>query len=268
MARSTFICLVFMLIASPLFAQEVGFYIVSDDPLAVQDETTLPLTNLFDYVKENAGFNLKGKILVGDDETKQTLSKPEAQVAIVSPDFFEKNKESYQLKKILGTIPSYSTGPFERYYIMTHRDTDVATLSSRSTSVTIFASKIYSKDFLSSKIFVAVENEMTKIPWFPLESKNIVESIKQIAAGQTDHFALLTGYEFSIINNLRKRNPELIALKLVYSSPQFPSNALVSVGAIDPTTLAKVKKALVDMTNNLQGNLILKQLKLKGFAEL
>lgn len=268
MSRTLFFCLILTLLATPLFAQEIGFYIVSDDNEVTTESRASSLEVFFDYVKENSGFDLKGKFLVGAVEAKQFFSATTPQVAIVSPDFYEKNKDSYQLKKILGTIPSYSTGPFERYYIMTHRDTDVITLSSRSTSVNLFSSKILSKEFLSAKIFVALDNEMTKIPWFPLESKNIVENIKQIAGGQTDTFALLTGYEFSIINNLRKGNPELTALKLVYSSPQFPSSALVSVGTIDPTTLAKVKKALVDMTNNLQGNLILKQLKLKGFAEL
>jgi len=73
---------------------------------------------------------------------------------------------------------------------------------------------------------------------------------------------------FPSLKNYAKKNPDFAGLKLVYTSKQLPSSPLVSVGKNDETTLSKVKKTLKAMSGSLKGNLILKKLRLKGFAEL
>ncbi|MBF0105514.1 MAG: PhnD/SsuA/transferrin family substrate-binding protein [Deltaproteobacteria bacterium] len=249
------------------FAGDLAFYIIYPDGEGDTESARPYLGQLYDYLNEKTGLSVDGLYLNDPDEAVLALKNKGINLAIVSPDFFEQYKDQFQFSPVLKTIPVYSAGPYEKYYIMAEKNVDIADIMEKNTPVSLFSSKAYDDAFLNNKVFY--ENaEIKKITWVLGQSPDIVNTIKEITAGKKNTFVLLTGYEFSVINDLKKKNMDFARLKLVYTSREQPSSPLILIGTERPKELPAIKEALLGMPLSLSGNLILKKLRLKGFAEI
>lgn len=256
-----------LLVSWEAFAQSISFYVVSleneGDPNSVKPH----LAELFDYLKETTGVPVTGMYINSLTDADLAFKQDRIHLAIVPNDFFEQNEKKFNLARLLRTMPSYSGGPFERYYIMANLHADILSLMEQQTPVRLVATRFYDNGFFNEKVFVG-SGDIKKVLWKFEQTPNILEAIQHIAAGDPNVFVFLTGYEFSIVNGLRKQNKDFAKLKLVYTSRELPSSPLVTVGAVDLTAVEKIKAALFNMSGNLRGDMILRKLRLTGFAEL
>jgi len=251
--------------ATNAFAEAVQFYFIHPGGEGDTEEAKPYIAAFYDYLKEQTGLSFDGLYLNDKDEAVKALKNKEIMLAIVSPEFFSKHKVKYNLNEILKTIPSYSSGPYEKYFIMTNKDTKLTHLVNTTRKTQLFVSQKYDSRFLNNVIFS--ENKMIqKIPWNLEETPNVLKTLRKINSGEKDTFVLLTGYEFSVINKLRKRSQDFLELKLVFSSTELPSSTVVVVGKATETDIDKIKRSLLTMPSTLNGNLILKRLRLKGFT--
>lgn len=255
------------LLSWPVFAQSVSFYVLSPEKEGDPDSAKPYLAEFFDYLKEETGIAITGMYINTTTNADLDFKQGPVHFAIIPNDYFEQNEKKFNFTKRLMTMPIYSGGPFERYYIMANLHADILTLMEQQTPVRLVATKYYSDIFLSEKIF-GDSGDIKKVLWKFEQTPDILEAIKQIAGGDPGVFVFLTGYEFSIVNGLRKQNRDFAKLKLVYTSPELPSSSLVTVGVVDETTTTKIQEALLNMSGNLRGDMILKKLRLKGFAGL
>jgi len=200
------ISLLFILIAHTALAQDLSFYIIYPEGEGDTDSAKPYLANLFDYIKETTGIQFNGLYLNDSHEATEAFKKNKVNLAIVSPEFYDRYRSKYHLNKILQTIPVYSTGPFERYYIMAGTKTKVMEVMEKQEPVDLYSSKSYDQKFLDNQIFID-NDQIKKIPWKLKETPDILSAIKEIASGNNNGFVLLTGYEFSIIKKLRKKKP-------------------------------------------------------------
>lgn len=252
---------------APARAAAVNLYFVQPDGEGDTASAKPYLQSFFDHVAEISGVTVDGLYLNDEEEAVSALQNKKVQLAVVSPAFYQKYKDKFAFKKILDTIPIYSNGPYEKYYIMAHADTDVLALMDQQIRVNLFTGKTYTDDFLNEKIFFG-NDEIKKIPWHLRQTDDLFGAIKKIADSGQNTFVLLTGHEFSVINKMRRGSEELSSLKLVYTSKELPSHALVSVNGFDGQDLKKLTNTLVGLSKTLKGNLVLKKLRLKGFATL
>lgn len=263
---------IFFIFFSVLFAVQVraenlGFYIIHPDGEGDADAAKPFLAGLFDYLNELTQIKVDGLYLNDSDEAVEALKQNKIQLAIVSPEFFESFKDTYSMTQVLKTIPIYSNGAYERYYILADKGTNILSLMDQQISVNLFASKAYEESFLNDKIFLG-NDEIKKIPWKLQETDDIINAISIIAEGKANTFVLLTGYEFSVVSKLKKSNPDFAKLKLVYTSRELPSSMIVTIGKNKSQNIDKIKEAMLGMATSLRGNIILKNLRLKGFANL
>lgn len=265
MKKTTF-TLALLLITLPAVASEFSFYMIYPEGEGDTEAARPYLARFFDYLKEKTGITVAGLYLNDEHEGAKALKNKDVNLAIVSPDFFDKYRARFHLEKILNTVPIYATGPYERYYIMAHKDTDIAALRDKEIRVNLFSSQNHTDRFLKEKIFTA-NDQIKQIPWQLRNTGDILGAIKKVAKGTKNTFVLLSGHEFAVVNKLKKRDADFAALKLVYTSRELPSSPLVTVGNQPEPKVAKIKKALVEMSANLKGNIILKKLRLKGFVE-
>lgn len=257
----------FLLLATRVFAQGVSFYIVYPEGEGDPNSAQPYLAEFFDYLKEQTGVPVTGMYINSLTDAENIFKQDNIQLAIVSPEFFEKNSSKFNLTKTLQTIPSYSGGPFERYYIMAGPEVDVLSLMDQQATVKLVASRFYDAPFLNEKIFI--ENpEMKKLVWQFEQTSNILDTIKQVATGAPNTFLFLTGYEFSVVNGLKKQNKDFAKLRLVFTSRELPSSPLVTVGKVNMEQVEQIKAVLLNMPGSLKGDMILKKLRLKGFAAL
>lgn len=254
-------------IAWPVFAQSVSFYVLSSEKEGDPNSTKPYLAEFFDYLKEATDIPVTGMYINTTTEADIDFKQGPVHFAIIPNDYFEQNEKKFNFTKQLKTMPIYSGGPFERYYIMANLHADILALMEQQTPVRLMATKYYSDSFLSEKIF-GDNGDIKKVLWKFEQTPDILEAIKQIAGGDPNVFVFLTGYEFSVVNGLRKQNKDFAKLMLVYTSPELPSSPLVTVGAVDEVTTTKIKETLLNMSGNLRGDMILKKLRLKGFAGL
>ena len=256
-----------MFLSTAVHAQEsVDFYFIHPGGEGSADDAKPYLNEFFSYLNEQTGKNFKGIYLNDLDDAVDALKDEKIDMAIVSPSFFSKYRKKFLLQTVLKTIPSYSSGPYEKYFIMTNQNTDITKLATSQSKVKLYTSQEYSKEFLNETIFG--DNEaIKKISWHLLPSSDIAATIKEIAASDHNTFVLLSGYEFSVVNALRKRNPAYKSLKLAFASSELPSSSLVIVGNKQHNSMGPLKQALLKMPKTLIGNMILKKLRLKGFTE-
>ncbi|MFH1357680.1 MAG: PhnD/SsuA/transferrin family substrate-binding protein [bacterium] len=263
----TLIILLLLLFSFSVQAQEkVDFYFIHPGGEGSADDAKPYLSEFFAYLNEQTGKNFQGIYLNDLDDAVEALTDEKVDMAIVSPSFLLKFKNKFLLQTVLKTIPAYSSGPYEKYFIMTNQDTDITKLASSHSKVKLYTAQEYSKEFLNETIF-GDNDAIKKISWQLLPSPDITTTIKEIAAGNNNTFVLLSGYEFSVVNALRKKNPAYQSLKLAFSSSELPSSSLVIVGDKQQNAMEPLKQALLKMPKTLGGNIILKRLRLKGFTE-
>lgn len=260
------IFLILLLWSSLAAASNLTFYVIHPEGEGDSNAAKPYLSNLYDYLNQATKLNFSGLYLNDADDAETALKDKKVNLAIVSPEFYEKFHKKYDLNPVLKTIPIYSNGPYERYYIMAHQSTKVQNLMDEQTRVNLFSAKDYPEDFLNGKVFIG-NDEIKKIPWKLQTSSDIVEAIKKVSAGEPNTFVLLTGHEFSVVNKLRRHQKDFEGLKLIYTSKELPSSSLVTIGKNNNPELGKIKAALIQMPSSLHGNLILKKLRLKGFAQ-
>lgn len=223
------------------------------------------LEEFYTYLQDQTGQEWTGEYVNDPSDAKKLLKKSKSGFAIVSPEFKSQYKQSFQFKTVLKTVPQYATGAYEKFYILSHKDTDILTLINEPVRVNLFTSQPMQTSFLNEKIFF--ENEQIKtIPWNLQQTGNILGAIQKIASGVSGTFVLLTGYEFQMIQKLKANKKELQNLKLVYTSPELETAQLVSFGESNTPNSQALKTALLKMDQSLKGNLILKNLRLKKFS--
>jgi len=259
-----FVCF-FPLLALATDTQQVSFYVIQPGGDGSTEEAKPYLLEFFDYLREQTGTSFDGLYINSKNEAVTALQNKGVQLAIVSPEFIATYRDRFNFISVLKTIPIYSSGPYEKYFIMTNKATNLIDLADQNTKVSLYTSGDYDGAFLNNVIFG--ENEMIKkISWQMIQSPDVLNIIKEIDAGKTNTFVLLTGYEFSVIQQLKRSN-SLPSLQLVFSSTELPSSHVVTLGSGNTSLLGTLKTALVNMPNSLKGNMILKHLRLKGFAE-
>ena len=235
---SLFICLVI----TPLAFAAENFDFIYPGGEGNSDSAKPFINEFYNYLNDATQKEWTGEYINESDEGQKRLKKVKSGYAIVSPQFYKAQNQKLGLKPLLRTIPEYATGPFERFYIVSQKDT-----------------------FLNEQIFF--ENEQIKtIPWNLQETGNILGALQKIAAGKSGTFALLTGFEFQMIQKLKAKKQEFKNLKLIYTSPELPTARLVSFGNTNSETNKELQSILLKMKNSLKGNVILKNLRLKGFA--
>lgn len=258
---SLFICLVI----TPLAFAAENFDFIYPGGEGNSDSAKPFINEFYNYLNDATQKEWTGEYINESDEGQKRLKKVKSGYAIVSPQFYKAQNQKLGLKPLLRTIPEYATGPFERFYIVSHKDTDVLTLMNKPFRVNLFTSQNMKDTFLNEQIFF--ENEQIKtIPWNLQETGNILGALQKIAAGKSGTFALLTGFEFQMIQKLKAKKQEFKNLKLIYTSPELPTARLVSFGNTNSETNKELQSILLKMKNSLKGNVILKNLRLKGFA--
>jgi len=121
-------------------AQPINFYFIH--PGGEGDDVAAKpyLTRFFAYLTEQTQKEFSGKYVNDVDTAVKEIKRGLVEGAIVSPKFFEKYKNKFKLKEILKTTPSYSNGPYEKYYILAHKGTDVTALD-KADSVDLYSSR-------------------------------------------------------------------------------------------------------------------------------
>jgi ABC-type phosphate/phosphonate transport system substrate-binding protein len=247
-------------------AQAASFYFVHPGGEGDGQSARPYLQGFFDYLEELSGLPFEGKYLNNVEDAEAAFKEKSIDLAIVSPKFYKQFHKKLHLKRVLKTIPVYSTGPYEKYYIMSGPDVDFQALMKQSKPVHLFASGNYSQGFLRNQLFEG--EDLVKVPWKSKQTDDLLAAIKKVAEGEKNSFVLLTGHEFSVVNKMRKKDASFKKLMLVFTSKGLASSSLVMVkDKVSAEDLVKVKKALLKMPESLTGNVVLKRIRLKGFAE-
>lgn len=249
----------------PVFGDDISLYVIADKPSILVNKKP-DFEDLCEYLLLNAGLTVTGAYSDDMAQTEKLLQEKKVSLAIVSQEFFESSKTRLNLNKFLLTIPIYSNGPYESLHILAHKDTNILTLMDQAAAVDLFATNDYDQKFLDDKLFSG-NDQIKKISWSLKETTDISTATKNVAHAASNAFVLLTGEEFFTINKLRTQDKELQNLKLIYTSPNLPTNILVVASSVDAAILAKLKSALLTMSGTLNGDLALKKIGLKGFAD-
>lgn len=258
--------LIFFVFSHPVFAGDFSFYFIYPGGEGDSDAAKPYINSFYEALSQNSGKNFTGEYFNDVLDAVEAFKSKKVDLAIVSPEFYDEYSAKYNLKQIIKSIPIYSTGPYEKFYIMAYMGVDFESVVQNMTPIQLVASQKYRKNFLNDKLFYGDER-LQKMPWTLQETTDILAAIKKVAAGQQDAFVLLTGYEFFIIKELKKKNKEFGSLKLFYTSQELPSSPVVVVGdKIGEKDLELIKTALLKMPDSLNGLMILKKLRLKGFS--
>lgn len=262
-----FLLLVILLLVAPrVRAETVNFFIVQPGGEGDTESAQPYLAEFFSYLGEKTKLTIGGQYINDANEALSLFKAKRVSLAIVSPEFYEKYKEQFKLKQVLATIPSYSAGAFEKYHIVAHTGTDLSLLTENETTLSLISSQDLSADFLQEKILG--DSLLLKRPrWLLQHTDNMLAEIRKVSAGSSSALILLTGYEFSVITELKKTRPEFQGISLVFSSAELPSSTLVTVGST-MAPLKPITEALLTMHESLKGSIALKNLRLKGFATL
>lgn len=223
------------------------------------DESAQPiLQEFYSYLKTHTGESWQGTYHNDDaDEIIRFLKKQKRDLAVVSHIFQQSEPEHVPSDELVKTIPLYSDGPAETYYLMGGEKPDqkperiLSSAAQESLSLkTLFPDK---KNLHNKKIRV---------------SFNLVKDIGLISSGASSHLVLLSGYEYSVIQKLKNTRPDFQKLKLLYASNPQPSAKVVVLNPKVPVlALKKLKQTLLRMGTDPEGRAILKKLRLKGFVE-
>ncbi|MCP5465001.1 MAG: PhnD/SsuA/transferrin family substrate-binding protein [Deltaproteobacteria bacterium] len=252
-------------IPSAVFANPLNFSFIYPEGEG-DNQTAQPyLKSFFEKIKENGGPELTGNYFNDADDAQEALEEGQIDFAIVEPLFFERFSKKLKLRPLLKAVPSYSNGAFEKYYIMAFKDTDVTELEKPGIAVNLFASREYNENFLNNQIFKN-NDQIKKVPWYSRQTENLLKILKEIDAGKNNTFVLLTGYEFTVINKIKKQGKDFQNLKLVYTSPELPSSVLVIGKDVPKEQQESLSNALQQMSSSLTGQIALKKLRLKGFT--
>lgn len=263
-----FLLLVFL--SQSMHAHALDFSFVYPDGEGDSESAKPYLENFFAYIKEKTGLDFTGDYYNDGDEFKESLAQKKPHIAIIQNDFLESLQGQLQAERLLQTIPIYSSGPYERLYILSGDFYNLLInplVQSQTREIKIHASKVYTPEFVQQKLFP--ENPMFKnVTWKVEQTSDILSVLKKISSGEIKTMVLLTGYEHYVVKALIKSNEKFANLKLVFASPDLPSTPLVLLDktALSADQVQKLKTTLIDMSQSLKGQVILKNLRLKGFA--
>lgn len=254
--------------AAPAEAQAASFYVIHPGGEGDADTARPYLESLFEYLEKSTGVAVSGTYLNDEQEGLKAWTDGEPDIAILTPGFYAKHLKVEAPEPWLVTIPIYASGPYEKLYILSHLDTDLVALPGRKEAVKLLSSRSYDQAFLTDQLFVQAPN-FAKIAWQSHAVSDLLGTLKSLSAGPSQGFVLLTGYEYGVVKDLIRHQEEYKGLKLVFTSPELPSSVVVvsAKSRLSADQRDKLKTALMGMSSTLTGKLILKNLRLKGFAD-
>lgn len=224
------------------------------------------LADFFDYVKSKTGLDIQGEYYNDENEAVEVLKSGKTDFAVVSPEFFTQYKDDLVLDPLLKTVPSYASGPYEKYYILAGENMVPSQYAAQRGAAALYASQSYQSDFIET--LIKESTELRNVTFNLQQTPQILKILKDVAERKDTAFLLLSGYEYSVLERLKSSSPIFNNLKLVYESPEFPSSPLVRVGnAVQQGELIKIKKALLGMDKDPQGKAVLSRIRMSHFAE-
>lgn len=224
------------------------------------------LLDFFDYIKSKTGLDVQGGYYNDEDEAIEALKLGKTDFAIVSPEFFTEHKTDLVLDPLLKTVPSYASGPYEKYYVLAGENMMPSQCAMKRDAVALYASRSYEPVFIEA--LVKESSELRNIAFNLQQTPQLLKILKDVAERKDTAFLLLSGYEYSVLEKLKSSNSVFNNLKLVYESSKLPSSPLVRVGnAIKQGELMKLKNALLGMSKDPQGKAVLSRIRMSHFVE-
>lgn len=262
MRNKTFYFLVITFLISIYFANaaQTSFYFIEPHGEGTTEDAQSLIDGFFSDFERLSGKKLTGSYLNDPDLIKKAFQKKKIDYAILPYDFYKNHKDRYKLQVIGQIIPLYSNGPYETFYLYTHKDRQIQPFSERE----VFSSKLFANPQNTFKILFPNYKAKTTIK----PANNILEKLKSLNNKTSSTPVLLTSFENHIIQSLLKNSKSFQNLKLLSTSEKSPASVLITTISNQNNTQDNLLPELYKLHSDEKGKQNLKELRIKKIIPL
>lgn len=221
------------------------------------------LDNFFSHLQNYSKLQFTGQYLNDDKEIFDILQNTKADIILLPHSLINKISNVSIYTQIAKVIPLYSSGAFEKYYLLTHKANAFENHLSEKKKIPLYLSATLTFDVLMESF---MNSKWSLNQFQQIKTNELFSKIMAIAENKEKSAILLSQYEYHLINKLKSSNPNFKNLKTLFETQHLASpKVLVNTSKLSQKEIQTLQKSLIQLQQNPKSKEVLKNLRLSGF---